>query len=130
MQAPPRALANLVDNFSDEGENCSNASDMIDAQLTSLDFGEVNWYVDSGAKKHIRLDKKVFGKLEVVERSSVKTVGGQFLFVKGKGHVTANGIKFAEVLYVHGLNKSFISVCSMTDDGYKLPFDSGQVHVL
>ena len=71
----------------------------------------------------------MFGKLEAVEGSSVKSARGQFPFIKGKGDVTANGIQFVEVLYVHGLTKSVISVRSMTDYGYKHLFRSDQVHI-
>lgn len=58
-RTPPRALANLVDNFSDADKKCFNASDMIEAQLTSLDFGEDKSYVDSGATKHVSPNKSV-----------------------------------------------------------------------
>lgn len=67
---------NLVDNFSDEGEKFSNASNMIEVQLAGLDSREGKWYVESWATKHVSLDKKVFGNLEVVEGSSVKTAWG------------------------------------------------------
>lgn len=56
----------------------------------------------------------MFGKLEVVEGSSVNTTGVQSLFVKGNWHATTNGIKYVEVLYVCGLTKTLISVGSMT----------------
>lgn len=52
QQAPPWALADLVDSFPDEKETFSNAFDMIEANLTSLEFGECKWYIDSGAKKN------------------------------------------------------------------------------
>lgn len=48
---------------------------MIKTQLTTLDFEEDKWYVDSGATKHVSPHKKIFGKPKVVERSSVKTTG-------------------------------------------------------
>lgn len=95
-----------------------------------MDFGKGKWYLDSGATKHVTPDKRVFEKLEVVEGSSIQTAGGQSLSVKGKGHVSANGIKFGEVLYVPGLTKSLHSVGSIADDGCKLLFNSGQMHIL
>jgi hypothetical protein len=54
QQAPPWALADLVDSFPDERETFSNAFDMIEANLTSLVFGECKWYVDSGAENKLQ----------------------------------------------------------------------------
>ena len=85
-----------------------------------MDFGKGKCYLDGGATKHVTPNKRVFEKLEVVEGSSIQTAGGQSLSVKDKGHVSANGIKFGEVLYVPGLTKSLLFVGSLVDDGYKL----------
>jgi hypothetical protein len=59
-QALPRVPANLVDNFSDEGNFFSNASDMIKTQLTSLGKreGNLKWYVDNRATKHVSPNQK------------------------------------------------------------------------
>ena len=125
-----RDSANLVDNFTNNGEVFSDASEVLEAQIASMDFGKGKCYLDGGATKHVTPNKRVFEKLEVVEGSSIQTAGGQSLSVKGKGPVSANGIKFGEVLYVPGLTKSLLSVGSIADDGYKLLFDSGQMHIL
>jgi len=74
-----------VDNFTNSGEVFFNVSEVLEAQIASIDFGEGKWYLDSGATKHVTPNKRVFEKLEVVEGSSIQTAGGQSLFVKGKG---------------------------------------------
>jgi hypothetical protein len=74
-----------VDNFTNNGEVFFNVSEVLEAQIASIDFGEGKWYLDSGATKHVTPNKRVFEKLEVVEGSSIQTAGGQSLFVKGKG---------------------------------------------
>ena len=38
--------------------------------------------------------------------------------------------KFGEILYVSGLTRSLFYVRSIADDGYKLLFDSSQMHIL
>ena len=39
----------------------------------------------------------------------MKTARGRSLSVKGKGHVSANGIKIVEVLYVPGLTEFYFN---------------------
>lgn len=83
-----------------------------------MDFSKRKWYLDSGATQHLTLDERVFVKLEAIEVSSIKTIGGESLSIKGKGTVSAKGIQFGEVLYVPSLTKNLLSTGSMADDGY------------
>ena len=74
---------------------------------------------ESGIQTAVQpLDERVFVKLEAIEVSSIKTIGGESLSIKGKGTVSAKGIQFGEVLYVPSLTKNLLSTGSMADDGY------------
>lgn len=136
---------NLIDNFEiDEYDSYDSfPNDTADPDLT-INFTEVNlacskdeeWFLDSGASRHVTGRKNLLSNLEGGNHSRISTAGGERLHVAGQGSVdfptTSGGIKLDEVLYVPGVTKNLISVGSITDgkQGLKVLFDSKSAWIL
>lgn len=69
------------DNFKLEGEIVANLSEL---NLTDHDS---DWYIDSGATKHVTGSKNLLKNLDMGSSSKVSTAGGEKLSVAGKGVV-------------------------------------------
>lgn len=70
------------------------------------------------------------------ERPSIKTAGGEKLFVEVKGSVdfpTPSGsVRFENILYVPGVTKNLLSIGTITNnhEDYKMLFDSQKAWIL
>lgn len=136
-----KTTVNLVNNFDSSSED-----EFVETQtnlaviLTELNLADSSqssdWYLDSGASKHVTGRKDLLRDVEGGSRSRVSTAGGELLNVADKGTInfpTASGaIQFDEVLYVPGIAKNLLSVGSITDrrDKPKVLFDSQNVWIL
>lgn len=133
----------MVDNFEgeDSGENeIFEPEGELAVNLSELNLVDHNskgeWYVDSGASKHVTGSKSLLRNLEMGSSFRISTAGGEKLNVAGKGvaeiSTCLGEIKFDNVLYVPGVTKNLLSVGTITDGNtrLKLLFDSGKVWIL
>lgn len=147
-----KPLLNLVDSWygdsgdSDSDQVCNNdqlpvevVEPELEANFTELNFAssqEEEWYLDSGASRHVTGQKQLLSNIREENHSKVSTAGGEKLNVLGKGSVniptSSGGIKFSDVLYVPEVTKNLLSMGTITDTrkGYKLLFDSSKVWIL
>jgi transposase InsO family protein len=140
-----KASINLVNNFegSSSDEEFVESETNLGVNLAELNLVDNNkfskkedWYVDSGASKHVTGLKNLLSELEEGCRSRVSTAGGDTLNVAGKGKVdfstVSGGIQFDDVLYVPGITKNLLSVGAIADGRSKpkILFDSNHVWIL
>lgn len=132
---------NVVDNFdgtSEEEEFVESETDlavnMLEVNLAESSSNE--WFIDSGASKHVTGQKSLLSDLDSNCRSKISTTGGHTLNVAGKGSVKvptpSGGIRIDNVLYVPGIRKNLLSVGSIADgeDRPKILFDSTHCWIL
>ncbi|OAE22908.1 hypothetical protein AXG93_2777s1000 [Marchantia polymorpha subsp. ruderalis] len=78
---------------------------MLEVNLAESSSNE--WFIDSGASKHVTGQKSLLSDLDSNCRSKISTTGGHTLNVAGKGSVKvptpSGGIRIDNVLYVPGL---------------------------
>lgn len=139
------ATINFIDNL--ECSDSDNEEPNLEPEL-AVNFTELNlvdhqssdptqdWYVDSGASRHVTGRKDLLSELEPGSHSRISTAGGERLNIVGKGKVEISTdfgeIKFGDVLYVPGVTKNLLSVGRIADGKgkYKLLFDSKKVWIL
>lgn len=86
---------NLIDNFeSGESDDSQDSDSELAVNLTELNVAEHcnsqstgDWYIDSGASKHVTGFKKLLSEIEPGSSSKISTAGGETLNVAGKGKV-------------------------------------------
>lgn len=94
------------------------------------------WYVVSGANKHVTGHREALSHLEPETRSQVSTAGGEILHVAGRGNIefptTLGKINFESVLYIPGITKNLLSVgaIAVSHPGRMVLFNSRRVWVL
>lgn len=138
-----KASANLVETLSGDDDDFVETETDLAVNFTELNLVNSNegsekgdWFIDSGASKHVTGLKNLLSELEEGCRSKISTAGGEKLSVAGKGKVefpTSSGaIKFDDVLYVPGVTKNLLSVGSITDgrERPKILFNSGNFWIL
>lgn len=95
-----------------------------------------DWYLDSGASRHVTGHKNLLKDLKVGNQSQIRTAGGESLRVEAKGKTIVStksgGIKFDNILYVPGITKNLLSVGAITDGKarMKVLFDSDRFWIL
>ena len=91
-----------------------------------------NWYLDSGASKHVTCDLSNMFWLKTVANSNVHSTGGQSHSVTEKWNVLfkcdGEVKKISNVLYVPGVTKN--SVGSITDQGCIVTFGLTHCHIV
>lgn len=132
---------NVVDNFdstSEEEEFLESETDLA-VNMLELNLAESSsneWFIDSGASKHVTGQKSLLSDLDSNCRSKISTAGGHTLNVAGKESVEVStpsgGIQIDNVLYVPGIRKNLLSVGSIADgeDRPKILFDSTHCWIL
>lgn len=137
-------MDNLIDNFESSDDNEPGETDTdLALNLTELNLASGysssrsgDWFLDSGASKHVTGLKDLLSDLEIGSRSKISTAGGESLHVEAKGKVevpTSSGaIKFDNVLYVPGITKNLLSVGYIADgkERLKVLFDSDNFWIL
>ena len=91
--------------------------------------------IDSGASRHFTGYKEALSNLIEKDINLEIILGDNATYpVKGVGNVTlqlnqGNTIHLQEVLYVHDLKKTLVSISTMEDKGFKVAFIDGKVRV-
>nr|GFC55482.1 zinc finger, CCHC-type [Tanacetum cinerariifolium] len=90
----------------------------------------IAWWIDSGAKTHVYIDRCWFKTFEPVKDGYVLYMGDEhFISVYGKGSValefsSRKTITLFNVLYVAKLSKNLVSVPALNKCGYKQVYES------
>jgi hypothetical protein len=90
---------------------------------------DIDWYLDSGAFKHVTGDRNKFHNIEETkEILNIQSAAGRMHVVQGKGKisVTHNGEtkKMNDALYVLGINKKILFVRAIINKGCMVIFGS------
>ena len=72
-----------LDQLKPEGDLAVNLSELNLVANSSQD----EWYVDSGASKHVTGSKDLLSNLAIGSSSRISTTGGEKLAVAGKGNI-------------------------------------------
>ncbi|KAH7865270.1 hypothetical protein Vadar_004451 [Vaccinium darrowii] len=103
---------------------------VISVVNTLVDAGD--WWVDSGAKKHVCNDKRFFTDYDLVEDGTILYMGNQSTAaVKGKGKVDleftfSKTLTLTDVYHVPKVRKNLVSGSLLDKHGFKLVFESGK----
>lgn len=85
------------------------------------------WYIDSGASRHMSPYKKLFGNVKSTALTKITTASDDKVDIFGIGDVKIQlndeHINVNKVLYVPKLSSNLLSVYQMTNAGNKLFFD-------
>jgi hypothetical protein len=112
----------------------TTAADLIKLNLAvSILPKRVPWILDSEASTSVTGDTHTIKNLQRVDtKAKVTTVGGQTHHVTGRGHVVFdfNTPINEAVLYAHGVQKTLISVDSLTDQGLSVLFTRTYASIL
>lgn len=89
-----------------------------------------NWYIDSGATRHMCSDKDMFVKFEVTKHKEVILANSEKLKIVGMGEINItlisrgkrHAFKFSNVSYAPGLCANLLSVKQLTQAGYNVVF--------
>ena len=120
--------ANVVENI---------ARDVGDMNLSAI-ISEVNlvgsnpkeWWIDTGATRHVSFDKKMFSSFEPVENGEKMYMGNSATSeVKGQGKVilkmtSGKELTLNNVLYVPEIRKNLVSGSLLSKHDFRLVFES------
>ncbi|KAK8271638.1 hypothetical protein V6Z12_D11G275400 [Gossypium hirsutum] len=100
------------------------------SEVNMIDSNLSEWWLDTGATRHICCEKDSFSKLEPCENGEKLYMGNAATSkIKGKGIVVlkmASGkeLKFQNVLYVPYIRKNCLSRTLLSVHGFKMVFES------
>ncbi|RVW13910.1 Retrovirus-related Pol polyprotein from transposon TNT 1-94 [Vitis vinifera] len=123
--------ANVIDNIT---------KNVYDIDLTAV-VSEVNlvgsnpkeWWIDTGATRHVCSDKKMFSTFEPIENGEKVFMGNSATSeIKGQGKVilkmtSGKELTLTNVLYVPEIRKNLVSGSLLNNHGFRLVFDSNKV---
>ena len=120
----------------------TNVVDEISKDVSYIDLtvviSEVNlvgsnpkeWWIDTGATRHVCLDKKMFSSFEPMENGEKVYMGNSAtLEIKGQGNVVlkmtfGKELTLTNVLYVIEIRKNLVSSSLLNSHGFRLVFES------
>lgn len=91
-----------------------------------------NWWMDSGATKHVCIDKRFFTDYEVVDDGSFLYMGNSSTApIKGKGKVdleftSGNVLTLTDVYHVPEVRKNLVSGSLLDKHGFRLVFEANK----
>jgi hypothetical protein len=101
---------------------------LISTLSGSLTNGVESWLIDSGASRHMTINKEVLANFKEKEFSAQVELGDNASYtIKGLGSASfqleyGGELHIEEILYVPGLKKNLISVAVLEDKGYRVIF--------
>lgn len=118
----------------------NNVNDAMVAIACNTELVEKSkqWYLDSGATRHMCNNKSCFEVLDGKEKSKVYTAADSFVKTDGNGDIQlnvklnekeTNSVKLQNAMYVPELRNSLLSVSSVTDKGYTVKFDKNRATI-
>ncbi|WJZ95257.1 hypothetical protein VitviT2T_014041 [Vitis vinifera] len=123
--------ANVIDDIT---------KNVYDIDLTAV-VSEVNlvgsnpkeWWIDTGATRHVCSDKKMFSTFESIENGEKVFIGNSATSeIKGQGKVilkmtSGKELTLTNVLYVPEIRKNLVSGSLLNNHGFRLVFESNKV---
>ncbi|WJZ96894.1 hypothetical protein VitviT2T_015540 [Vitis vinifera] len=123
--------ANVIDDIT---------KNVYDIDLTTV-VSEVNlvgsnpkeWWIDTGATRHVCSDKKMFSTFEPIENGEKVFMGNSATSeIKGQGKVilkmtSGKELTLTNVLYVPEIRKNLVSGSLLNNHGFRLVFESNKV---
>ncbi|RVW11957.1 Retrovirus-related Pol polyprotein from transposon TNT 1-94 [Vitis vinifera] len=91
------------------------------------------WWIDTGATRHVCSDKKMFSTFEPIENGEKVFMGNSATSeIKGQGKVilkmtSGKELTLTNVLYVPEIRKNLVSGSLLNNHGFRLVFDSNKV---
>ncbi|KAL8096063.1 hypothetical protein AgCh_037136 [Apium graveolens] len=86
-----------------------------------------SWLIDSGCTNHMTNDKEILRDLRPTNITKVRIGNGDYISVKGKGTAaiaSCSGTRLiSDVLYVPDIQQNLLSVCQLTERGFKVIFE-------
>ena len=88
------------------------------------------WWIDTGATRHVCFDKKMFSTFEPIETGEKVFMGNSAtLDIKGQGKVvlkmtSGKWLTLTNVLYVPEIRKNLVSGSLLNSHGFRLVFES------
>jgi predicted aspartyl protease len=96
------------------------------AILGSVTPGEDTWLIDSGASKHMTVQRDILSSLTEKDFSQKVTIGDDYQYpIKGVGESTykldpRTLMKTKDVLYVPSLTKNLLSISALDKKGFRV----------
>ena len=95
--------------------------------------GEDNWLIDSGASKHMTIQRDILSSLTEKDFPQKVSLGDDYQYpIKGIGESTykldsGTSMRMKDVFYVPGLTKNLISISTLDKKGFMVAFIDGEV---
>ena len=111
-------------------ENASNICFSAVVSEVNLVGNTKEWWVDIGATRHIRLDKKMFSSYEAINDGEQLFMGNSSTSkVEGKGKVilkktSGKELTLNDVLHVPEIRKNLVAGSLLSKKGFRLVFES------
>jgi hypothetical protein len=106
---------------------------LISTLSGSVTPGEDTWLIDSGASKHMTVQRDILSCISEKKFSQKVTLGDNYQYsIKGVGDSnyklnSGNSMKMKDVLYVPGLTKNLLSILALEKKGFRISFIDGEV---
>jgi hypothetical protein len=106
---------------------------LFSALSGSVTPGEDNWLIDSGASKHMTIQRDILSSLTEKDFPQKVSLGDDYQYpIKGIGESTykldsGTSMKMKNVLYVLGLTKNLLSISALDKKGFKVAFIDGEI---
>ncbi|RVW50113.1 Retrovirus-related Pol polyprotein from transposon TNT 1-94 [Vitis vinifera] len=125
---------------SQRSRNFKGNASIVVSKVTTV-VSEVNlvgsnpkeWWIDTGATRHVCSDKKMFSTFEPIENGEKVFMGNSATSeIKGQGKVilkmtSGKELTLTNVLYVPEIRKNLVSGSLLNNHGFRLVFDSNKV---
>lgn len=119
--------ANVTENMIIDGDNMHLSAVVSEVNLVA---NSREWYVDTGATRHICSDKSLFSAYEKIEQEEKLFMGNSaYSMVEGQGKVvlkftSGKDVTLNDVLHVPDIRKNLISGSVLTKKGFRMTFES------
>ena len=123
--------ANVIDDIT------KNVSDIdltaVVSEVNLVGSNPKEWWIDTGATRHVCSDKKMFSTFEPIENGEKVFMGNSATSeIKGQGKVilkmtSGKELTLTNVLYVPEIRKNLVSGSLLNNHGFRLVFDSNKV---
>ncbi|KAL6327752.1 hypothetical protein AAG906_024722 [Vitis piasezkii] len=123
--------ANVIDDIT------RNVSDIdltaVVSEVNLVGSNPKEWWIDTGATRHVCSDKKMFSTFEPIENGEKVFMGNSATSeIKGQGKVilkmtSGKELTLTNVLYVPEIRKNLVSGSLLNNHGFRLVFDSNKV---
>ncbi|WJZ85230.1 hypothetical protein VitviT2T_004776 [Vitis vinifera] len=122
--------ANVIDNITKNVSNIDLTAVVSEVNLVGSNPKE--WWIDTGATRHVCSDKKMFSTFEPIENGEKVFMGNSTTSeIKGQGKVilkmtSGKELTLTNVLYVPEIRKNLVSGSLLNNHGFRLVFESNK----